>query len=179
MAIGIVSFAILSVLGTMSVGLSTVRDAKKETTSAQIAAQIGSGMSQTPFANLAAFATGGPYFFDDSGRKLDSLQSASFSARVEAVSTAYPGAPSDVLTTSASKWRITVSSLRPGTTNAIRHPNSLCWFQILIAVMCARVDRDPAAGEGLNRARRAAAFTLIEILVAVTCSCSCWASSSR
>lgn len=119
MAIGIVSFAILSVLGTMSVGLNTVRDAKKETTSAQIAAQIGSGMSQTPFANLATFATRGPYFFDDSGRKLDSLQSASFSAKVEAVNTTYPGAPSDILTNSASKWRITVSSLRPGTTNAI------------------------------------------------------------
>lgn len=119
MAIGIVSFAILSVLGTMSVGLSTVRDAKKETTSAQIASQIGSGMSQTPFANLAKFATNGPYFFDDSGRQLDSVQTAAFSAKVESVSTAYPGAPSDVLTTSASKWRITVSSLRPGTTNAI------------------------------------------------------------
>lgn len=119
MAIGIVSFAILSVLGTMSVGLSTVRDAKKETTSAQIAAQIGSGMSQTPFTNLASFVTGGPYFYDDSGRKLDSVQTASFSAKVEAVPTSYPGAPSDVLTTSASKWRITVSSLRPGTTNAI------------------------------------------------------------
>lgn len=34
--------------------------------------------------------------------------------------------------------------------------------------MCARVDRDPAAGESLIRARSAAAFTLIEILVAVT-----------
>lgn len=119
MAIGIVSFAILSVLGTMSVGLSTVRDAKKDTASAQIAAQIGSGMSQTPFASLAAFAAGGPYFFDDGGKRLDGFQAASFSATVEAVSSAYPGAPSDVLTTSASKWRITVSSLRPGTTNAI------------------------------------------------------------
>ncbi len=59
LAIGIVSFAILSVLGTMSVGLSTVRDAKKDTTSAQIASQIGSGMSQTPFTNLATYATKG------------------------------------------------------------------------------------------------------------------------
>lgn len=119
MAIGIVSFAILSVLGTMSVGLNTVRDAKKETTSAQIAAQIGSGMSQTPFTNLAAFANSGPYYYDDSGRKLDSVQTASFSAKIDEASTAYPGAPSDVLTNSVRKWSITVSSLRPGTTNAI------------------------------------------------------------
>lgn len=119
LAIGIVSFAILSVLGTMSVGLSTVRDAKKDTTSAQIASQIGSGMSQTPFTNLATYATKGPYFFDDSGRKLDSVKSATYSATVKSVESAYPGAPSDVLTSSASKWLITVSSLRPGTTNAV------------------------------------------------------------
>lgn len=54
MAIGIVSFALLSIMGTFSVGLNTIKDAKKDMTHAQIIAQITSDTLQTPFDRIAS-----------------------------------------------------------------------------------------------------------------------------
>lgn len=122
LAIGVVSFAILSVLGSMSVGLSTVRDAKKDTTFAQITNDVGSLLVQTSFTNLTSLASGGPIYFDQAGRQVDTPSTALYSAVISsasAVDPAYPGAPAGLLGTSARKWCITVNSLQPGTTNAI------------------------------------------------------------
>lgn len=121
LAIGIVSFALLPILGTLSVGLATIHDAKTDTARTQVIAQISSTVLQTPFERIAAFASNSPFYFDHSGRQLETFQGSLFSASLDPSSgnsTTYPGAPS-TLGNSAMKVLITVSTVLPGTTNAV------------------------------------------------------------
>lgn len=73
LALGIVSFAVVSVFGCLSVGVSTLRDANRDVTNAQIIAEVSSVLTQTPFAQLQTFVAGttnSPLYFDQAGRQL-------------------------------------------------------------------------------------------------------------
>ena len=73
LALGIVSFAVVSVFGCLSVGVSTLRDANRDVTNAQIIAEVSSVLTQTPFAQLQTFVAGtanAPLYFDQAGRQL-------------------------------------------------------------------------------------------------------------
>jgi len=121
LALGIVSFAVLPILGTLSFGLTAIHDAKKDMTHTQVIAQVESTLLQTPFDTMDSFASSGPFFFDQVGRQLDSVTRALYSATVAVTpgsGDTYPGAPSG-LSTSAKAVKITVSTVRPGTTHAL------------------------------------------------------------
>lgn len=122
MAIGIVSFALLSILGTFSVGLTTIKDAKKDLTHAQIIAQLTSDTLQTPFEKITP--TGdfvGPFFFDQSGRRVTASTGALYQAKLTVtpggVGT-YPGALAG-LDRSAKNVKIVVTSLAAEENNKI------------------------------------------------------------
>ena len=112
LALGIVSFAMVSIFGTLSVGLNTIHDAGVDMTSAQIIAQVSSTLQQTPFDQLETYAQNSLYF-DLAGRQLTTVTNALY--RVDlAVSlsgaSTYPGAPNG-LGTSAKSVQISVCPL--------------------------------------------------------------------
>lgn len=128
LVIGIVSFAVLSIVGTLSVGLTTIHDAKKDVTHAQIMAQVESTLLQTPFANMATYASasGAALYFDQTGMQLANSSGAVYSVTLATVPTAYPGVPSTLnaivspaTDPSAYSVQITVSTIRPGTTTVL------------------------------------------------------------
>lgn len=119
LAIGVVSFAVVSILGTLSVGLTTIKDAKKDVTHAQIISQISSSVYQSPFDQLEAFASNGPFFFDQAGRQLDSSNNALYRATLAVsagTASTYPGAQS--VTNAAKTVSIAITPLLGGATNA-------------------------------------------------------------
>jgi len=67
-AIGIVSFAMLGVMGLIPVGLSTFRDAMSTTTRSEILSVITSEVLRTDASNLSATN----YYFDERGIPVDS-----------------------------------------------------------------------------------------------------------
>lgn len=91
-ALGIAATAIVSVLGMMPVGLSTMREAVDQTTEAQILRQISTGASLYPFDRLGDYAAGGPYLFTQDGTLQTSRDAQTrYSLRVTITNAAYPG----------------------------------------------------------------------------------------
>lgn len=69
LALGLVAFALISVLGLMPVGLTTMREAMDQTTQSQISRRVAGEMMLTPFSKLDAWLANGPIYFDDQGEK--------------------------------------------------------------------------------------------------------------
>lgn len=67
LAIGIVSFALLSLLGVVPVGLSALRSAMDCTVEAQITQKISGEALLTPFSLLEDRFSGKTFFFDEEG----------------------------------------------------------------------------------------------------------------
>jgi uncharacterized protein (TIGR02598 family) len=67
LAIGIVAFAFLPLLGLMPIGLSTSRQAIDTTIEAQIIQQMTSQAQQTDFSSLSTLASSTPTCFDANG----------------------------------------------------------------------------------------------------------------
>jgi uncharacterized protein (TIGR02598 family) len=98
LALGVASFALLTMAGTMVVGLGSVKEASDDTMHAQIMARLASTVQQTPFDQLAAAALGREYYFDREGKEVAAHRSAytatmSFSGGGPET---YPGAPADL-----------------------------------------------------------------------------------
>jgi uncharacterized protein (TIGR02598 family) len=74
LALGIFSFAVVSVMGLMPVGLSAARKAMRTSQEMQITAQILNSLQATPFANLQNFT--GQYSAD--GAALSGTSGASY-----------------------------------------------------------------------------------------------------
>lgn len=114
LAIGVVSFALLSAVGTISIGLLNIRDSKQDTEHAQVVTQMASIAMQAPFDQLENVAAAGPYFFTQSGRRVNSSDEALYRAKLTVKpgdETFYPGAPED-LNSSAKIIEVTVTDIR-------------------------------------------------------------------
>ena len=127
LALGISSFAVVSVFGCLSVGVNTLHDTNRDVTNAQIISEVSSMLTQTPFAQLPGFVTDTdtkPLYFDQAGRQLaattpgglaptGTLYRATLSlvypaAAGSTVAPPYPGAPS-TLGSSANSVQISVT----------------------------------------------------------------------
>ncbi len=92
LALGIVSFALITILGVMPVGLNSLRDAVDETTESQIIRQIGAEATLLPFASIQTEMEGKTYYFDDEGQPQQSSdQNTRYTASVSVVDPDYPG----------------------------------------------------------------------------------------
>ena len=67
-ALGIIAFAFVPVIGLLPVGLDMSRQAMDATICAQIAQQLTSEVQQTDFTDIASLANVTPYWFDDQGK---------------------------------------------------------------------------------------------------------------
>jgi uncharacterized protein (TIGR02598 family) len=66
-ALGIVGFSLLALVGSLPVGLRATRDAQDQTTRARILRQVAAETAQVPYSQLTGFIAAGPRFFDNDG----------------------------------------------------------------------------------------------------------------
>lgn len=88
MALGLVSFAVLSVMGLLPVGLSNLRHSMDQTVEAQIVQSIA---AQSVVAQFSDLATGVPQYFDDEGQPTEAGPDARYTANVTVTPPTYPG----------------------------------------------------------------------------------------
>lgn len=114
LALGVVSFAMVSMLGVMSVGLTTVKDASDQTMHAQIISRVSSSVLQTPFDDIDNYVGRSPLYFDREGAVVASGADSIYRANLQlATHAGYPGAPTD-LGNSARIVQIEVKTVPPG-----------------------------------------------------------------
>ena len=80
MAIGIVSFAFVSVLGLIPTGLTTFRRALDVSIGSQIAQRVINEAQQTDFSVLVSGSSSNPRYFDDQGTEVVPTNAYSLSA---------------------------------------------------------------------------------------------------
>jgi len=131
MAIGVVSFAVLSLLGLMSAGSTTVRDAINNSAYAQITSQVASAALLTRFSKIDAFVsnngTNNPLRFNRSAAVTEDEKDTVYTASLAFTPTRapdYPGAITN-LDASARAVVIEVATVRPGTIIPIETSRSI------------------------------------------------------
>lgn len=101
LAIGIISFAFVTMFGLLPVGLNVSRQAMDTTIEAQIVQQMKTQALQTDFSMLGELAVADEMCFDDQGKQVDAAQ-ALYRAKFSSISanTRLPeGAPTNRLKT--------------------------------------------------------------------------------
>jgi uncharacterized protein (TIGR02598 family) len=100
LALGIMAFSLVSILGLVPSGLATFRAAMNASVGAQIVQQIVSDLRQTDWQNVAELQdmVGEPRYYDDQGRELDAdAQSAIYRVEVTVAAQDLGGVASDNL----------------------------------------------------------------------------------
>ncbi len=130
MAIGLISFAMLSIVGLMPVGLSTLRNAMNQTVEGQIVQKMSGRFLLTPFSQLRTnYSTSQSFYYDQEGEEVPGAGTAAFKVTAFPPANAiYPGssnAPTSV-TNSLVAMAIEVVALQGGATNRfiVHVPNS-------------------------------------------------------
>ncbi len=89
MALGIVTFALVSMLGMLPLALDTFRQSSESTTSSRIAQQIIAQAQETDFAKLTDVA--GRYRYDDEGAEVTRTNDVIYAATVTVADATPPG----------------------------------------------------------------------------------------
>ncbi len=93
-ALGIVTFAVVSVMGLLPMGLNVMREAADQTAVAQITREISADLLLTPFSELDAYiGAHGTRHFDADGVRTDD-SSAYFRADASLAPSEFPGSAS-------------------------------------------------------------------------------------
>lgn len=117
-ALGVIAFAFIPMVGMLPMGLNLSRQAIDTTVEAQIAQQLTAEVQQTDFsrlAELAASSTTSPYYFDDQGNKVTDPASAIYQA-IFAISTSTT-LPSAVATQKLATVTLCVLNTKSNRTN--------------------------------------------------------------
>ncbi len=119
MALGIVSFAVIGIMGLLPTGLSSLRSAMNQTVEAQIVRSVGSQSVVAAFTNLASLTN--LAYFDEEGLPTESAK-AHYTTRVSPSAPVFPGASNvDNLTNSLVALKIEIVARpnpdAPGKTN--------------------------------------------------------------
>lgn len=130
-AMAVVSIALLSVMGLMPVGLSTMREAMDQTAEAQILRRISGEAALVPFDKLDSFASAGPYFFAQDGTIQGAIGTDTrYAVSLQRLMASYPGSSNVTdLSGSIATFRLETLRLAGGveqtrTTNVIHLANS-------------------------------------------------------
>lgn len=92
MAIGLVSFSLLAILGLLPIGLGTVREAIAQSAEAGIARQLRSAVQQVPLLSVQAL-DGETFLYNRQGMKVDAAsQDAYFEATLDVAPPVITGA---------------------------------------------------------------------------------------
>lgn len=92
MAIGIISFSMVAVMGLIPVGLTTMQQATDDNMVAQIAKQVSGEVLLTPFSQLRTKYSPTNFYFDDQGIKEDPASDHTrYWVSTSLVNPSYPG----------------------------------------------------------------------------------------
>ena len=95
-ALAIVTFAVVSVMGLLPTGLTTMRTATDQTTVAQIAREISAEVLLTPFGELDSYISAhGTRYFDSEGGRTDD-PAAYFRIETSLAASEFPGSAASV-----------------------------------------------------------------------------------
>lgn len=127
LAVGIVFIAIVTMLGIMPVGLSTMRDARDATIRAQIAQRITSEALVLPFTKLSGLLDK-TYYFDNEGfQQMEKNGATRFEVFLEKANAIYPGSSTaDQLEQSITSLKVHVqlsTAAEPPSTYVVLIPN--------------------------------------------------------
>ncbi len=106
MAIGIVSFSMMTILALLPVGLTSLKDATDRDGITQITQQLRSDLDQIPFSSTTASVVtitslpGETSYYARNGTLLTSAAGAYFKANFAVASPAFPGVTSSIASTS-------------------------------------------------------------------------------
>lgn len=89
-AIGIVSFSLLALVGVMPVGLAVSQEAIRQTVHAHILQRISSDLGMLPFADLGAYVAAEQYYNWD-GQSVTAGGDPTFVVKLECLPPDYPG----------------------------------------------------------------------------------------
>jgi len=95
-ALGLVTFAMVSTLAILPVGLSSLRDAREIQAQANILQQVGTDFEATPFAEIPATNV---FHFDPDGLRLadsDTAGPGSYEVTTQVSAPSYPGMPGSI-----------------------------------------------------------------------------------
>jgi uncharacterized protein (TIGR02598 family) len=92
-AVGIVSFAVLTLLGIVPVGLMAAQEAARQTTCSHIVRQISSDLGMLSFSQMEAYLAE-PQYYGYDGKRLKDGDQAVFVAELASRVPSYPGAGS-------------------------------------------------------------------------------------
>ncbi len=89
-ALGLVTFAVVAVIGLLPVGLSTMREAMTQTITAQITREISAELLLTPFQQINGYIGRSPIFFDVRGKRAANTN-AYYRVQLSMTDSAFPG----------------------------------------------------------------------------------------
>jgi uncharacterized protein (TIGR02598 family) len=114
LACGLISFALVSILGLMSVGLNTLRETMGRTVEGQIVQKLSAQILLVPFSQLQMnYATPQNLFYDQEGEEVSGSTSAAYTVSIQPPATAvYPGYTNAPTPTSSSLCLMQISVKR-------------------------------------------------------------------
>lgn len=128
-AIGIVSFALLGLIGLLPAGLGALRDSAEQTMNAQIVRRISGDLMVQSFASRADFSSfsGATLYFDEEAQVLGNSFGARYRAIVDVHDPSLPGVESttDKAILSSSLKRLGISISRVDIPNAATNSYSI------------------------------------------------------
>lgn len=128
MAIGIISFALLTMIGLMPAGLGALRDSTQQSINAQILQQISSGLVVKSFESRTDFSAfgGTNLYFDEQAQPLTTSSKARYKAAITVQNPSLPGVTGDdVQNLASSLKRLGISITREDVPNAATNSYSL------------------------------------------------------
>jgi len=87
-ALGVVTFAAVSILGLLPTGLLVMRDAMNQTVESQIVRSIA---GQSVVANFANLTNGSPFYFNDEGQRILTAEGSVYTVSLSNTTPIYPG----------------------------------------------------------------------------------------
>ncbi|MEI9894177.1 MAG: prepilin-type N-terminal cleavage/methylation domain-containing protein [Chthoniobacter sp.] len=161
LAIGIISFAIVALLGALPLGLTLSEAAVRQTVHTHILQRISSDLEMLPFADLDSYVAAEQYY-NWEGQSVTAPDDAIFVVKLERLAPDYPG--SEALQNLDSVMdRVTVETRRVGQpeTAATRDDSDDREFRSMTLP-----DRSAPPACRIRSAGRQTGFTLVEVMVA-------------
>lgn len=119
-AMGIVSFALITLLGIVPIGLMAAQDAMRQTANAHIIQQISGDLGRMSIGDLPGYIAT-PQYYDFDGQRLENAADATFVTTLAKSAPSYPGSSQlDGLSDNFERVSITIRRPTEGTNTAFR-----------------------------------------------------------
>jgi uncharacterized protein (TIGR02598 family) len=105
LAIGLVTFGLLSVVGTLPTGMQTLRESSEQTLHAQILASVSEGLAVSDFTGLTAR----DFYFDENAQPQGAAASARYKASLQPEAPSMPGVTAADLAPNLKRIRIGIT----------------------------------------------------------------------